>query len=134
MSAHQAVNAARLARPSGFSHAVVAAPGRTVYLAGQTAQGPDGAIVGDTMTAQFKVAEDNLLAALEAAGARPEHLVSMQIYVTDAALYRLALKPIGAAYRDRFGRHYPAMALLEVKGLLDPEAMIELQAIAVVPA
>ena len=132
-SPHRAVNPPALGKPSGFSHAIVAAPGRTVYLAGQAATGPDGEIVGDTMTAQFKVAADNLLAALEAAGGRPEHLVSVQIFVTDASLYRLALEPIGAAYRDRFGRHYPAMTLLEVTGLWDPKAMIELQAIAVIP-
>ncbi len=132
-SPHRAVNPPALGRPSGFSHAIVAAPGRVVYLAGQTATGPDGEVVGDTMTAQFKVAADNLLTALEAAGGRPEHLVSMQIFVTDLKLYRLALKPVGTAYRERFGNHYPAMALIEVKGLWDPKAMIELQAVAVVP-
>jgi enamine deaminase RidA (YjgF/YER057c/UK114 family) len=132
-SPHRAVNAPALGRPSGFSHAIVAGPGPTVYLAGQTATGPDGEVVGDTMTAQFKVAADNLLTALEAAGGRPEHLVSMLIFVTDLKLYRLELKLIGTAYRERFGNHYPAMALVEVKGLWDPNAMIELQAIAVIP-
>ncbi|HYM48981.1 MAG TPA: RidA family protein [Candidatus Limnocylindrales bacterium] len=132
-SPHRAINPPALPRPSGYSHAIVAAPGRAVYLAGQTATGPDGEIVGDTLTAQFKVAADNLLTALEAAGGRPEHLVSMQIFVTDVKLYRLALKPIGVAYRERFGKHYPAMALLEVSGLFDPAALIELQAVAVIP-
>jgi enamine deaminase RidA (YjgF/YER057c/UK114 family) len=130
---HGAINPPSLARPSGFSHAVVAAPGRMVYIAGQTASGPDGAIHGETIVEQFDTAARNLLAALEAAGGAPGHLVSMQIFTTDLAAYRSELKAIGAAYRRHFGRHYPAMALLEVKGLFDPAALVELQAIAVIP-
>ena len=131
---HRAVNPPSLPRPSGFSHAIVAAPGHTVYLAGQTAQGPEGAVRGSTIVEQFDAAARNLLAALEAAGGRPEHVVSMQIFTTDLKAYKADLKAIGAAYRRHFGRHYPAMALLEVKGLFDPEAMVEIQAVAVIPA
>jgi enamine deaminase RidA (YjgF/YER057c/UK114 family) len=134
IASHRTVNPPSLARPSGFSHAVVAAPGHTVYLAGQTAQGPDGAIQGATIVDQFEVAASNLRTALEAAGGRPEHLVSVQIFTTDIAAYRTERKAIGAAYRRHFGRHYPAMALLEVKELFDPQALVELQAVAVVPA
>ena len=112
----------------------MAAPGRTVYLAGQTAQGPDGTIRGRTIVEQFDAAARNLLTALAAAGGRPEHLVSMQIFTTDLAAYKVDLKAIGAAYRRHFGRHYPAMALLEVKGLFDPDAVVELQAVAVIPS
>jgi len=131
---HRAVNPPSLPRPSGFSHAIVAAPGRTVYLAGQTATGPDGVMRGSTIAEQFDSAARNLLTALAAAGGRPEHLVSMQIFTTDLKAYKADLKAIGAAYRRHFGRHYPAMALLEVKGLFDPDAMVEVQAVAVIPA
>ncbi|MCI0633233.1 MAG: RidA family protein [Actinobacteria bacterium] len=117
----------------GFSHAVIAAPGRTVYLGGQTAHGPDGRLDGNTMVEQFDRAAANVVTALKAAGARPEDLVSLQIYVTDAEEYRSSLEPIGEAWRQRFGKRYPAMALLEVAGLFDPDAKVELVGIAVIP-
>jgi enamine deaminase RidA (YjgF/YER057c/UK114 family) len=85
------------------------------------------------MVEQFDRTAANVVRALEAAGGRPEHIVSMQIFVTDADEYRGSLREIGAAYRGHFGRHYPAMALLEVTGLFDPAAKIELVAVAVVP-
>ena len=130
---HRIVNPAGMAPPAGFAHAVVAAPGRTVYLGGQAAQGPDGRIVGATVAEQFEVAAGNLAAALAAAGGRPEHLVWLQLLTTDAAAYRAALSELGAAYRRHLGRHYVATALVEVAGLFDPAAKVELVAIAVVP-
>jgi enamine deaminase RidA (YjgF/YER057c/UK114 family) len=132
-SPHRMVNPEGLAPPVGFAHAVVAAPGRTVYLGGQAAQGPDGAIAGATLAEQFDLAAANLVAALAAAGGAPEHLVSLHVYVTDAAAYRAALAELGAAYRRHLGRHYVATALFEVAGLFDPAAEVELVGIAVVP-
>jgi enamine deaminase RidA (YjgF/YER057c/UK114 family) len=132
-SPHRIVNPAGLAPPVGFAHAVVAAPGRTVYLAGQAAQGPDGEIAGETLPEQFELAAANLVAALAAAGGRPEHLVSLHVYVTDVAAYRAALAELGAAYRRHLGRHYVATALFEVAGLFDPAARVELVGTAVVP-
>lgn len=132
-SPHELVNPEALAPPIGFSHAVAAGPGRLVFVGGQTAHGPDGTVQGETVPGQFEAAVSNLVVALEAAGARPDHLVSVQIFVTDAEAYRAALGPIGEAWRRRFGKHYPAMALFEVKGLFDPGALVELVAIAVVP-
>jgi enamine deaminase RidA (YjgF/YER057c/UK114 family) len=131
---HRVVNPAGLAPPVGFAHAVVAAPGHTVYLGGQAAQGPDGTIVGSTVTEQFDVAAGNLVTALRAAGGEPEHLVSLQVYTTDAAAYRAALPELGAAYRRHLGRHYVATALFAVAGLFDPAARVELVGIAVIPA
>lgn len=130
---HEVIVAAELARPVGFAHAVVAAPGRTVHLGGQTAQGPDGAIAGDSMLAQFDVAAANLVIALRAAGAEPRHLVSMIIYVTSVAQYRAALTQLGGVWRRHFGRHYPAVALLGVNELFDDAAKVELVATAVIP-
>ena len=123
---HRIVNPDTLAPPAGFAHAVVAAPGRTVYLGGQIGE-------GTTMSEQFAAAATNVVTALRAAGAEPHHLVSLTIFVTDVAEYRRALDPIGAAYREHFGRHYPAIALFEVSGLFEPDALVELVGIAVVP-
>ena len=88
---------------------------------------------GSTIVEQFDHAAANVVAALEAAGARPEDLVSLQIFVTDAEEYRSSLEPIGEAWRGHFGRHYPAMALFEVAGLFDADAKVELLGIAVIP-
>jgi enamine deaminase RidA (YjgF/YER057c/UK114 family) len=126
------VTSPRLPRPVGYAHAVVAGSGATVYLGGQTAQGPDGEIVGANLAEQLDQAAANLLAALEAAGGAPSDLVSMQVFVTDAGAYRSRLPELGEVWRRYFGRHYPAMALLEVKGLFDPAALVELMGVAVV--
>ncbi len=92
---HRVVNPEGLAPPVGFAHAVVAAPGRTVYLGGQAAQGPDGAIRGATLAEQFEVAAGNLVAALAAAGGPPEHLVSLHVYTTEVDVYRASLGRAG---------------------------------------
>ena len=130
-SPHQLVNPDTLAQPSGFSHAVVAQAGRTVYLAGQVAQAPDGRITGNTISEQFSQAAGNVVTALEAAGAHVQDLVSMQIFVTSIDEYRQASREVGAAYRKHFGLHYPAMALLEISRLFDPAAKVEIMCIAV---
>jgi len=93
-SPHEIRNPKDLSPPSGFSHAVIAQAGRTVYLAGQTAQRPDGSIAGGTMAEQFDLAATNVVLALEAAGAHPKDLVSMQIFVTQIDEYLRASKEI----------------------------------------
>ncbi|WP_018685883.1 RidA family protein [Actinokineospora enzanensis] len=132
MTPHRIVTAPDLAPPVGFAHAVVAAPGHMVHLGGQTAQDHTGAIVGTTMPEQFDQAAANVTAALRAAGARPEHLVSLTIYVTDVPAYRAALTELGPLWRKHFGRHYPAVALIGVQALFDTTALIELVGSAVV--
>lgn len=134
MTPHEIVTAPGLAEPVGFAHAVVAGPGRTVHLGGQTAQGQDGAIVGTTLVEQFDVAAGNVVAALTAAGATPDHLVSLIIYTTSVSEYRRSLGELGPVWRRHFGRHYPAVALLGVTELFDEAAKIELIGTAVVPA
>ncbi len=104
-----------------------------MYLAGQAAHLPDGRLSASTISTQFDVAAGNVVRALTAAGGRPEHVVFMQIFTTDVAGYRAALKDIGVAYRRHFGDHFPAVALLEVSGLFDPLAKVELQCVAVIP-
>jgi enamine deaminase RidA (YjgF/YER057c/UK114 family) len=132
-SRHEIVTAPELAPPVGYAHAVRSAPGRTVWLGGQTAMDPDGAIAGATLPAQFDKAAANLLTALRAAGGEPEHIVSLQVFVTDVVAYRAALTELGIVWRGRFGRHYPAMGLFGVRELFDPAALVELMGVAVVP-
>jgi enamine deaminase RidA (YjgF/YER057c/UK114 family) len=122
---HRIVNPPELSEPSGYAHAVVAAPGRTVYLGGQTG-------TGDTVAAQFDAAAASLVTALRAAGGEPEDLVSLVVYATDVDEYRAAMEELGGVWRRHFGRRYPAMALVGVSGLADPDARIELMGVAVV--
>jgi len=124
-------NPPELPKPSGFSHAA-AASGRLVFVAGQIGEGPGEEIPGG-MAEQMDVACGNVVTALRAAGAEPEQVVWMQIFTTDVAAYREASREIGAAYRKHFGKHYPAMALVEVSGLFEPAALVELTAVAAVP-
>jgi enamine deaminase RidA (YjgF/YER057c/UK114 family) len=133
-SPHQFINPEAMAPARGFSHAVVPAEGRTVYLAGQVAMDPTGAVVGETFAEQFEVALANVVTALAGAGGGPEHLVSLVMYATDVAAYRAALPEVGAAYRRLVGRHFPAMALVGVTELVEPLAMIEIIGTAVIPA
>ena len=132
MSEHEIVNPKGLAEPLGFSHAVVAAPGRTVYLGGQAGHRGDGTI-GRGLLEQFSQAASNVVAAIEACGGKPEHLVSMQIFVTDLEAYRNSLGELGKIYREHFGRRYPATALMGVTELFDPRAQVELVCVAVIP-
>ena len=126
MSEHRIVNPPELGEPIGFAHAVVAAPGRTVWLGGQIGGG--GSIVE-----QFDAAASRLLAALAAAGGEPDHVVSLVIYTTDIDEYRTAAKDLGEVWRKHFGRRYPAMALVGVSALFEPDALVELMGVAVVP-
>jgi enamine deaminase RidA (YjgF/YER057c/UK114 family) len=131
---HQFLNPPGLGPPVGFSHVALPAPGRLVLLAGQTAHQADGSLAGKTMTEQFEAAVANVVAALDAAGAQPQDLVWLQIFVVDVDAYRDALGPIGAAWRAHFDAHYPPMALFGVSRLFDRDALVELMAIAVIPA
>ena len=126
------INPPELPRAVGFSHAAVAGPGRLVFVAGQIGEGPDGA-VPDGIAEQMDRTCANVVTALRAAGAEPEHTVWMQIFTTDVRAYREASSEIGDAYRRHFGRHYPAMALVEVSGLFEPAALVEMTVVAIVP-
>lgn len=127
------VNPPSLARPSGFSHAVVATGGRMVFLAGQVALGADGAIVGGTVAEQFDRALANLLEALRAVGGSPDQLASLTVYAVDLDDYRRQSGEIGLAWRRLVGREYPAMAAVGVSRLWDPAALVEIQGYAVIP-
>jgi len=111
----------------------VVGPGVTVYLGGHTARGPDGELKGSTLVEQFGAALTNLLAALQSVSGQPRDLVSMQMLVTDAARYRASAGELAGLLRQHLGAHAPVVALMEVAALLDPEALVELVGVAVVP-
>ena len=127
------VNPPSLGKPSGFSHAVVATGGRLVFLAGQIAHDAGGAIVGDTVVAQFERALANLLEALRAAGGSPAHLASLTVYAVDLDHYRAHGREIGQVWRRLAGQDYPAMAGIGVSRLWHPAALVEIQGYAVIP-
>ncbi len=127
------INPPEMAPAVGYSHAVVATPGRTVYLAGQIAFDKESQIVGDTWPEQFDVALGNLMTALTAAGGLPEHVVWMQIFTIDVPAYRAARPELGPIYQRHMGRHFPAMGLYGVAELADAGALMEVTAIAAVP-
>jgi enamine deaminase RidA (YjgF/YER057c/UK114 family) len=126
----QRVNPSSLARPSGFSHAVVAT-GTTVHLAGQTALDASGTVVGDGVVEQFEQALSNLLTALTAAGGVPGDLASLTVYVVDMDDYRAHAREIGRVWKRLVGSDYPAMAGIGVARLWDVEALVEVQGTAV---
>ena len=126
------INPAGLARPSGFSHAVSAPAGRMVFLAGQIGMDRDGKVAAGGIVPQFEQALANLLIALAEAGGHPSDLVSLTIYLIDVADYQAHGKQIGAVWRQLAGTDYPAMAGVGVTRLWLPEALVEIQGIAVV--
>jgi enamine deaminase RidA (YjgF/YER057c/UK114 family) len=130
---HRIVKPEGLPEPRGFAHAVAAASGTTVHLGGQTGHRADGTLAGDDLVTQFDRACANVVTALRAAGAGPEHLVSLLIFATSLGEYRSRLAELGEAYRRHLGRHYPAVALLGTTELFDPGAKVELVGVAVVP-
>ena len=119
-------------RPKGYSNGVEAT-GRMVFVAGQIGWDTDGRFP-EGFAAQLRQTLDNTLAVLAEAGAGPEHVVRMTWYVVDKAEYLGCLRDIGAIWRERIGPHYPAMAVVEVKGLIEDAARIEIETTAVLPA
>jgi len=129
------VNPPSLPRPSGFSHGVEVTGGRLLFLAGQTALDADGRIAarGD-LIGQFRQALANVGAVIAARGGTLRDLVKVTFYVRDKADYRAKVKPIGQLYREMLGGHYPATTLVEVSGLWDDDALVEIDGIAVMEA
>ena len=118
-------------RPVGYANGV-AARGRLVFVAGQVGWDPAGNFV-DGLMAQVRQALENVVAVLHAGGAEPRHLVRLTWYVVDREAYRSARAEIGRVYREVIGPSYPAMALVQVAGLLEDRALVEIEATAVVP-
>ena len=127
------INPPALPPPLGFSHAVTARGGTLVFLAGQTALDAGSRIVDGGIVVQFEQALSNLLAALDGAGGRPEHLAKLTIFAVDPEDYRAHAGEIGAVWKRLAGRDYPAMALIGIVRLWDEPALVELEGIAVLP-
>ncbi|MET9263210.1 RidA family protein [Amycolatopsis sp. NPDC004079] len=125
------INPPELGKPSGFSHAV-AAQGRLVFLAGQTALDSGNRIVGEGVVEQFERALGNLLTALRAAGGEPADLCSLTVYIVDMDDYKANAREIGRVWKRLVGADYPAMAGIGVNRLWDVEALVEVQGYAVV--
>jgi enamine deaminase RidA (YjgF/YER057c/UK114 family) len=126
------VNPEELGAPRGWNNGMLAqAGGRTLFIAGQTARDNSGQVQGADFVTQFDRSLGNVLAVLRQAGGEPGDIGRFTIYVTDMAQYRASLKPLGEVYRRRMGSHFPAMALVEVTSLVDPRAVVEIEATAV---
>ena len=128
------INPAELGAPRGFSHGMLAPPGaQLLFVAGQIGWNEDQRLVGDGFAEQFARALANVVTVVRQAGGGPEHLARLTIYVVDRHEYLAALEEIGGAYRGIMGRHYPAMALVEVAALLEPGAKVEIEGTAALP-
>lgn len=126
------VNPKSLPAPRGFNHGIVVTGGRLLFLAGQDASGPDGKIVapGDVV-AQYAQVLANLRAVVEDAGSAMQDIVKLNVFVRNRADYVSKLRQIGEAHRRAFGNYYPAMALFEVSGFFQQDALIEMEGMAV---
>lgn len=123
------INPASWAPAKGYSNGALVR-GPTLYVAGQIGWNERQEFETDDLGEQFAQALDNVLAVVRAAGGAPSDVAKMTVYVTDLDAYRAGVRAIGAAWRARFGKHFPAMALVAVSGLLEPRAKVEIETIA----
>ena len=132
--AYEIINPESLGAPKGWSNGMLApAGGRILFVAGQTASDASGKVQPADFITQFDRALHNVMTVVTEAGGAAEHIGRFTIFVTDRDAYLADLKGLGQAYRKNMGRHFPAMALLEVKALVDPDAVVEIEATAVLP-
>ena len=120
-------------RPRGYANGVMAV-GHLVFVAGQIGWDASGTVVSDDLVRQFEKTLENTLAVLREADAGPEHVARMTWYITDKREYLARARELGEVYRALMGKHYPAMAVVEVKALIEDRAKIEIETTAVVPA
>ncbi len=130
----QAINPEELGAPKGYANGMLApAGGRLLFVAGQVGWDKGQRLVSTEFPKQFGQALANVMTVVRTAGGSAQRVARLTIYVTDRKLYLDSLPDVGEAYRKVMGRHYPAMALLEVKALLEPGALVEIEATAVLP-
>jgi NAD(P)-dependent dehydrogenase (short-subunit alcohol dehydrogenase family)/enamine deaminase RidA (YjgF/YER057c/UK114 family) len=126
------INPEELGAPRGWNNGMLArGGGRTLFVAGQTARDGSGQVAGADFVSQFDRALGNVLTVVREAGGEVGDIGRFTIYVTDIAQYRASLEPLGEVYRRRMGKHFPAMALVEVSSLVDERALVEIEATAV---
>jgi enamine deaminase RidA (YjgF/YER057c/UK114 family) len=129
-SPHAVLQPAGWPRPKGFANGIAAQGGRTVFVGGMIGQDSEGRFA-DGFAAQTQLALGNIAAVLAEAGGGPAHIVRLTWYVLDMEEYLAALPALGPVYREVMGRHYPAMAVVEVRRLVEPLARLEIEATAV---
>lgn len=127
----QIVNPTELGKAHGYSNGIILGPGRTLFVAGQIGWTGDHVLVGKDVASQFAQALRNVLTVVREAGGTPHQIGRLTIYVTDKLAYSAARKEIGAHYKSLMEGHYPAMALVQVAGLLEDGAVVEIEATAV---
>jgi len=132
MTTHRTLQPAGWAKPKGYANGV-AAQGRFVFVGGQIGWNGQSQFETDALVGQVRQTLQNVVDVLAEAGARPEHVVSLTWYLTDKKDYLSNLEGIGKVYREVMGRHFPAMAVVQVTALVEDRAKVEIQAMAVVP-
>jgi enamine deaminase RidA (YjgF/YER057c/UK114 family) len=120
------------AKPRGYANGI-AAEGKLVFVAGQVGWNAQSELVSDDFATQTQQALQNVVDILAEAGARPEHVTRMTWYVTDKQAYLSSLAAVGRAYREVMGKHFPTMTLVQVAGLIEEGARVEIEATAVIP-
>lgn len=129
------INPESLGAPSGFSHGVLAdASGKLLFISGQVAWNEKQQIVSGDFVEQFDRALANLITVVKAADGKAADIVRLIIYVTNKGEYRARTNEVGERYRKHMGKHFPAMVLVEVAGLLDDQAQVEIEGMALIPA
>ena len=129
------INPEALSAPSGYSNGLlVDGGGKLLFIAGQIAWDRNQQIVSDDFVEQFDQALANVITVLLAADGNPNNIVRLVIYVTNKIEYRERVKEVGERYRKHLGKHFPAMVLVQVAGLLDDRAKVEIEGMAVIPA
>ena len=129
------INPEALGAPSGYSNGLlVDGGGKLLFIAGQIAWDEKQKVISADFAEQFDRALANVVTVLSAAGGKPEHIARLVIYVTDKVEYRERTSEVGERYRKHLGKHFPAMVLVQVAGLLDDAAKVEIEGMAVLPA
>jgi len=126
------INPTELGAPRGYSNGILATGGSLLFVAGQIGWTSEQKIISDNFAEQFEQALKNIQSVVLAAGGGPENVARLTIYVTSKQQYQEQIKNVGEAYRKVMGKHYPAMTLVEVKSLLDPDAKVEIEATAII--
>jgi enamine deaminase RidA (YjgF/YER057c/UK114 family) len=129
---HEVLQPPEWPRPKGYANGI-AARGRMIFIAGQIGWEADGKFPSDTLAGQVRIALRNIVAVLAQAGAEPQHLVRLTWFVLSRDAYHRELRDIGAAYVEVLGKNFPAMSVVQVSGLIESQALVEIEATAVVP-
>ncbi|NMG40450.1 RidA family protein [Chelativorans sp. ZYF759] len=131
-SVHEELHPANWAKPIGYANGI-AATGRLVFIGGQIGWTGDQRFEAKDLAGQIRQTLANILAVLSEAGGRPEHITRLTWYIVDKKEYLASLREIGAAYREMMGKHFPAMAMVQVVALIEDDARVEIEATAVIP-